>query len=141
MSRKVLRIKIIAYLCKEEFDQSITEKNFSRTINSMKENDSNQLVRWAVVIGDLIVANAIVLLLLNTNLVHIPQAFETHTKISLVALNMSMLASEYFFSSIIHRRRVNFPQVMGRTFKLTFFACLFFFALITFLIKGGGKIV
>lgn len=104
----------------------------------MKGNNSNQIVRTAVVIGDIVIINAVMLLLTSTHLIHIPDALSSHSKLSWVSLNISLLASEYFFSSIIHIRRVNFPQIMGRTFKLVFFTCLCFFALITFLIKGGG---
>lgn len=67
-----------------------------------------------------------------------PAYFDEATKITIFVANISLCIGEFFYSSIIHIRRVHFSEVIERTFYLSFVTSTLFFFLIRLICDGGG---
>lgn len=104
--------------------------------NNYKGND---LVRWFVIIADFAILNAVLILYSVFAMKIVPEFFDRATKITFFVANSSLLLSEYFYSTIIHVRKVGFLQVLKRTFFLALSTTLFFFIFIRAVSNGGGK--
>ncbi len=105
----------------------------------MRENSKgNFLVRRAVIVADFVILDLILLLSAVITPDLLPPFFTTATKITIFAANASLFISEYFYSTIIHIRRVNFEQVLKRTFNLAALTAVIFFLSIKFLSEVGG---
>ena len=104
--------------------------------NNYKGND---LVRWLVIIADFAILNIVLILYSVYANKLVPEYFDTATKITFFVANSSLLLSQYFYSTIIHIRKIGFLQVLKRTFLLAFTTTLFFFIFIRAVSNGGGK--
>ncbi len=105
----------------------------------MKENSrGNYLVRRAVIVTDFIILDLTLLLSAVITPDLLPPFFTTATKITIFAANASLVVSEYFYSTIIHVRKVSFEQVLKRTFNLAALTAVIFFFSIRFMSEAGG---
>ena len=98
----------------------------------------NSLVRRLVMTADFVILNCILLAYTEFGSQLIPTYFDTATKITFFVANAALFLSEYFYSTIIHVRRVGIVQVYKRTFKLAA-ATTFWFFLFVRLLSHGGK--
>lgn len=100
--------------------------------------NGNDLIRWLVIFADFVILNSVFFIYENFELTELPQIFHSATKITIFAANASLLVSQMMFSTIIHRRRITFAHVLGRTFKLAFFTFVISYISIRFIYIGGG---
>ena len=63
----------------------------------------------------------------------LPEHVDRATKITLFVANASLLLSEYFYSTIIHIRKIEYTQVLRRTFYLATFTTIVFFLFLALL--------
>lgn len=76
----------------------------------------NLLVRRLVICADFVILNCLLLLFTKYGSQIIPTYFEQATKITFFVANAALFLSEYYYSTIIHIRRISFLQVLKRTF-------------------------
>lgn len=100
--------------------------------------NGNSLVRKLVIITDFIILNTILFLYIAFDPEITPDFFDKATKITVFVANASLCIGEYFYSTIIHKRRVSFLLVTKRTFFLSLLTTTVFFVFIRLLCDGGG---
>lgn len=84
----------------------------------MKNNTrTNSLIKWGIIALDILILNAVLLILLYTPL-NIIKGSGTEKRIFLLICNIAMVISEYRFSTIIHERLVDAGSVLKRTSML-----------------------
>lgn len=81
-------------------------------------NQSNQIIRWMVIITDFLVLNGLLYLLVR---IHPRMEGWTFTELNVFTLvcNFSLLVSEYRFSTLIHMRIVTAAEILQRVVLLT----------------------
>lgn len=105
----------------------------------MRENSrGNILVRRAVIVTDFVILNLTLLLSAVITPDIVPPFFSSATKTVLFAANAALFVSEYFYSTIIHVRKVSFEHVLNRTFNLAAMTSIIFFLSIKFMSDTGG---
>lgn len=79
---------------------------------------SNQLIKWLVIIGDFILLNLIVYI---TYIVFLQSAGwdENNRNVFILINSIALLISQLFFSTIIHQRLIGAGDVIRRVFSLT----------------------
>ena len=97
----------------------------------------NSLVRRLVIFADFAILNCILLAYTKYGEQQIPEYFDQATKITFFVANAALFLSEYFYSTIIHVRRVGFTKVLKRTFCLAASTTFWFFVFIRLLSHGG----
>ena len=98
----------------------------------------NNLVRQLVVIADFIILNSVLggFYLLDSEFM--PEFFDKATKITFFVANASLIVSEYFYSTVIHIRKVKLRWVFKRTLYLSLLTTLVFFVSLR-LLNNNGK--
>ena len=98
----------------------------------------NNLVRQLVVIADFIILNSVLggFYLLDSEFM--PEFFDKATKITFFVTNASLIVSEYFYSTVIHIRKVKLRWVFKRTLYLSLLTTLVFFVSLR-LLNNNGK--
>ncbi len=97
----------------------------------------NSLVRRLVITADFVILNCVLLAYTEFGSQLIPDYFDTATKITFFVANFALFISEYFYSTIIHVRRVGFLKVLKRTFYLAASTTFWFFLFVRLLSHGG----
>lgn len=101
----------------------------------------SELVRWLIIMADFIVLNIILLLAVELDCVPKHIFFGHAIKIAFFVANVSLFIAETCFSSIIHVRKIDFRNVLARTFKLLFTTILFFNLIMAYLLKSGYDLI
>lgn len=98
----------------------------------------NNLVRQLVVIADFIILNSVLggFYLLDSEFM--PEFFDKATKITFFVANALLIVSEYFYSTVIHIRKVKLRWVFKRTLYLSLLTTLVFFVSLR-LLNNNGK--
>ena len=98
----------------------------------------NNLVRQLVVIADFIILNSVLggFYLLDSEFM--PEFFDKATKITFFVANASLIVSEYFYSTVIHIRKVKLRWVFKRTLYLSLLTTLVLFVSLR-LLNNNGK--
>ena len=81
-------------------------------------NQSNGLIKWAIILGDFIILNAIILVFV----MFFPQMSKwsiESRQIFILASNLALVISESRFHTVIHRRLVNSAEILRRVVLLT----------------------
>lgn len=99
---------------------------------------ANNLVRQLVILADFVILNLVLIAFHASSSKFVPNYFDQATKITFFVANASLFLSEYFYSTIIHVRKVGFLQVLKRTFYLSALASIAFFVFIRILSNGGN---
>ncbi len=81
-------------------------------------NQSNSLIKWGVIIGDFIILNALVWVFTNWH-PRVSAWPETETMLFSLITNVSLMFSEYWFYTVIHRRQVRGSEILKRIIWLT----------------------
>ena len=68
----------------------------------------------------------------------VPEYFDRFTKITVMVMNFSMLISEYYFRTIIHKRLLRTDEVVGNVGKLVTMQAVTMSVLLRLLSDGGG---
>lgn len=85
------------------------------------------------VIGDFLLLNILFYLLVYCMPISIiPPYFHGHLRILFIAINISLVFSEFFYSSIIHLRRVTIDMIIIRVFRLSFVQVLVMYFILKF---------
>jgi putative colanic acid biosynthesis UDP-glucose lipid carrier transferase len=100
----------------------------------------NALARLFIGVADFIIMNTILLICCQGWIVEAPPIFHFATKMVTLLANLSMLVSEYYFSTIVHWRRVKMTSVMRNTFMLTFLQTALMFFFIKLIDSQGGGV-
>lgn len=116
----------------------ITDKGYYNMNSNYK---GNKLVRQLVILADFVILNLVLGAFYAYDAKLVPEYFTHATKITFFAANVALMLSEYFYSTIIHIRKVTFGQVLRRTFYLAAFTTLAFAILIRVLSDGGKMFV
>ena len=89
-------------------------------------NQSNQLIKWAVIGADFIVLNILLWVLIRFT--SFMEGWEQMSvKMFVVVSNLSMVISEWWFSTIIHNRMISIGDILKRIFQLTITQAMVFF--------------
>ncbi len=97
----------------------------------------SDLVRRLVIITDFILLNFVIYSAVTWKYIPAPYIFYHATKITFFVANVSLFIGECFFSTVIHVRKIKFPQILTRTFKLLLTTMLCFNLTMTYLFKSG----
>lgn len=98
----------------------------------------NEYVRLTVLIADFVLLNLLMWVALETMGSWVPEYFDRFTKITVMVMNFSMLISEYYFRTIIHKRLLRTDEVVGNVGKLVTMQAVTMFVLLRLLSDGGG---
>ena len=102
------------------------------------EYKGNSIVREVVMVSDFLILNTILLFFHFFKLEITPDFFDSATKFTFFVANTALCIGEYFYSSIIHKRRVSFLQVLKRTLCLASLTTIMFFLFCRFTCGSGG---
>ncbi len=106
----------------------------------MMVNDNyrgNVLIRRLVITADFVILNSILFAYIGLASRLVPDFFHSATKITFFVANAALFLSEYYYSTIIHVRKVGFSKVLKRTFYLAASTTFWFFIFVRFLSHGG----
>ena len=78
---------------------------------------TNSLIKWAIVVGDFVIFNILLVLLLFTDSDFL-RGDDSERRVFMFICNVAMLISEYRFSTIIHERLVGADSVIKRILML-----------------------
>lgn len=98
----------------------------------------NKLVRRLVIAADFVIFNVLLLVLTKLAGLMVTDYFDKASKIVFLVGNMSLFIGEYFYSTIIHIRKIGFVQVLKRTLCLAVLTTVAFFFLMRLLNNSGG---
>lgn len=97
----------------------------------------NVLVRRLVTCMDIVILNVLLFAYTKYGAELVPDYFDEATKITAFVANAALLLSEYYYSTIIHVRKIGFLQVLKRTLCLAASTTFWFFVFIRLLSHGG----
>lgn len=83
-----------------------------------KHYKGNEMIRRLVTGADFVILNIVLLFYTQYGQELIPAYFDKATKITFFVANAALFLGEYFYSTIIHVRKIGFPQVTRRTLYL-----------------------
>ena len=83
-----------------------------------KNHQTNTLIKWTVIAGDLLMLNALIALFKVWH-PYLQTLEEEKTLVLWVACNLAMVLSQWKYSTIIHLRIVSGGDILQRVFKLT----------------------
>lgn len=99
---------------------------------------ANNLVRSLVMLADFAILNVVLLTYMEFGSQLVPEYFDNSTKITYFVANVALFLGEYFYSTIIHVRRIGVAQVLRRTLCLAMLTTGLFFVLER-LLSGEGR--
>ena len=85
---------------------------------SSRNNRTNTLIMWAVIVGDFVLLN-IVLLCISMEFMKVEDWNWENKRLFLFICNVSLLVSEVYFHTIIHQRLVSAGDILRRLVYLT----------------------
>ena len=97
----------------------------------------NVLVRRLVTCMDFVILNVLLFAYTKYCAEFVPDYFDEATKITAFVANAALLLSEYYYSTIIHVRKIGFLQVLKRTLCLAASTTFWFFVFVRLLSHGG----
>ncbi len=97
----------------------------------------NRLLRRMVIAADFAILNCVLLAYTELDAQWIPEYFSEATKITFFVANAALFLGEYYYSTIIHIRRVKLWNVLKRTFFLAASTTFWFFVFLRLLSHGG----
>lgn len=97
----------------------------------------NVLVRRLVTCMDIVILNVLLFAYTQYGAELVPDYFDEATKITAFVANAALLLSEYYYSTIIHVRKIGFLQVLKRTLCLAASTTFWFFVFVRLLSHGG----
>lgn len=100
--------------------------------------NGNSIIRELVMASDFLILNVILFLFQFLVPEITPDFFDSATKVTFFVANTALCIGEYFYSSIIHKRRVSFLQVLKRTLFLASLTTFMFFIFCRFTCGSGG---
>lgn len=83
-----------------------------------KHYKGNEMIRRLVIGADFVILNIVLLFYTQYGQELIPAYFDEATKITFFVANAALFLGEYFYSTIIHVRKIGFQQVTRRTLYL-----------------------
>ncbi len=83
-----------------------------------KHYKGNEMIRRLVIGADFVILNIVLLFYTQYGQELIPAYFDKATKITFFVANAALFLGEYFYSTIIHVRKIGFLQVTKRTLYL-----------------------
>ena len=83
-----------------------------------KHYKGNDMIRRLVIGADFVILNIVLLFYTQYGQELIPAYFDKATKITFFVANAALFLGEYFYSTIIHVRKIGFLQVTKRTLYL-----------------------
>lgn len=101
----------------------------------------SDLVRWLVTVTDFVILNLVLYVAVEWKWIPTPYIFYHTTKIAFFVANVSLFIGESCFSPIIHVRKIKFPQVQVRTFKLLLTTMICFNLAMAYLLKSGYELI
>lgn len=101
--------------------------------------NGNGLIRKSVMTVDFLILNSLLAIFQFVTTGITPEFFDGATKMTFFVANASLFIGQYFYSTIIHVRRVSFIQVLKRTLLLSLLTTCIFFLSIRLLENEGGK--
>lgn len=99
--------------------------------------NGNKLIKQLVMLADFIILNSVLAAFYAYDIKLMPEYFNQATKITVFVANVALFCGEYFYSTIIHIRKIFFGQVLKRTFCLALTTAVAFFLFIRILTDGG----
>ena len=103
-----------------------------------KHYKGNEMIRRLVIGADFVILNIVLLFYTQYGQELIPAYFDKATKITFFVANAALFLGEYFYSTIIHVRKIGFLQVIKRTLYLAA-ATTFCFFTFSRLLRSRGK--
>ena len=97
----------------------------------------NKLIRQLVILADFIILNLVLTIFYTYDKELLPEYFDSATKITVFVANVALFCGEYFYSTIIHIRKISFGQVLKRTLYLSLATTIAFFIFIRLLSDGS----
>lgn len=105
----------------------------------MRNNqNANQVIQWAVVACDFLLMNLLLYFLILYPIIRVEGELDHSGKIFILIANLAMIVAEYFFHTIIHRRKLKVSQVFVRVAKLSIAQAALAFVLLKFVLTFGG---
>lgn len=101
-----------------------------------KHYKGNEMIRRLVIGADFVILNIVLLFYTQYGQELIPAYFDKATKITFFVANAALFLGEYFYSTIIHVRKIGFLQVTRRTLYLSAATTFCFFLKTT---RSRGK--
>ena len=98
-----------------------------------KHYKGNEMIRRLVIGADFVILNIVLLFYTQYGQELIPAYFDKATKITFFVANAALFLGEYFYSTIIHVRKIGFLQVLKRTLCLAGTMTLSFFIFVRLL--------
>ena len=81
-------------------------------------NQSNQVIKWAVVVSDFVILNIILLLFIDYT-TFLDGWESMGVKMYIAISNLALVLSEWAFSTIVHNRMVSAGDILKRVVQLT----------------------
>lgn len=98
-----------------------------------KNYKGNEPIKRLVTCADFIILNIVLLVYKEYGPEFTPDYFDSATKITFFVANVALFLGEYFYSTIIHIRKISFLQVLKRTLCLAGTTTLSFFIFVRLL--------
>ena len=95
----------------------------------MKNNKSNRLIKWLVMVGDFVLLNAIIMVLAHFNWI-VDTWPEKSLQVFVLVNNVALMLSQTRFSTIIHLRMISAGEAVKRVVELTVMQALLAYVLL-----------
>lgn len=107
--------------------------------HSMKKYDGNSVLRYGVLLGDLIILNGLLTVFYYWGADLIPPVFHNHVFLYYFTASACMVMAEFFVPEIVSRRLVKVSQVIERVFEYVLLFSIAFFLMVRLATQGGGQ--
>lgn len=95
-------------------------------------------VNFAILVADFVLLNALLGVFFQAGCVYLPEFFHSATKISVLVMNIAMVAAEYYFHAIVYRRVIKVRQIFLNVLRLTLTQAIVAGLLLRMLFLSGG---
>ncbi len=97
----------------------------------------NELIRTLVVISDFLIINAVLSLYIVCLPDWVPEYFHSATKTTFIVAAFALMISQYFYSTVIHVRKISYELILKQTAKLSLTQAVLMFVFLRILSEAG----
>lgn len=114
-------------------------RHLKNSLENMKKYDGNSMLRYGVLLGDLIILNSLLTVFYYWGEDLIPPVFRNHVFLYYLSASSCMVIAEFFVPEIVSNRLVKVGQVIERVFEYVLLFSVMFFLFVRLATQGGGQ--
>ena len=107
----------------------------------MLNTKGNDIINWFVVLGDIIIANATLLIYKATQPYSMPESLIFGTKSAMVVITLSMIITSLIIPSVVHQRRTGYSVIIKRNLHMVVVHTMIFSVTCRLMTHTGNYVV